>query len=409
MRIIKFSMIFLHQLCFGTLLYESRKENSIPMSKNCYEKNFESQIEMLGFENVEFVAEGEHGYVFGAIDSINGKKQAIKVSKSKPSIENEINMLSGLEHSNIIKLLNVKKQNSTIFIFYDFYEKTLYKFVDKNKINQRKKKIIIKQLLDVLVYLNEKQIIHNDLNPNNIMIQNSYTVRVIDFGISCSKESPKNLFMSNLSEEDNKKYFHYSPEVRDLAQTFDEKTDIWSLGCVIYFIETKKKLTEYILEENLQEKYRKFISYFIHKDPSYRISAEIARMSDFFDDIYKQMFCFCCLRSKIYFLNEIEYRIENDILLFEREEFHYQIHCKHTIESIILYQEKLSVIRRNNQDFIKQNPNFEFSKKCKFLVYLNQTKYMLYELPIEHFCVVWQAFRLLKDQNISTGLKKHVF
>ena len=86
-------------------------------------------------------------------------------------------------------------------------------------------------LLSVLRYLHmEKKIIHRDLNPSNIMIDNKFNIRVTDFGLA------KNIASTNTNKMGQSfvgTVAYSAPEIVQ-RQDYNEKADIWSLGCILH-------------------------------------------------------------------------------------------------------------------------------------------------------------------------------
>jgi serine/threonine protein kinase len=86
--------------------------------------------------------------------------------------------------------------------------------------------LITRQCLEALQYLHNLGIVHCDLKPENILIK-SYKkceVKIIDLGSSCFKTDNLCLYVQSRS--------YRAPEVM-LGLQYDEKIDIWSLGCIL--------------------------------------------------------------------------------------------------------------------------------------------------------------------------------
>ncbi|TBU12062.1 protein kinase [Hamiltosporidium tvaerminnensis] len=86
--------------------------------------------------------------------------------------------------------------------------------------------------------LTEYQIIHNDLKHNNILIDEYLDIKICDFGISCYKKELAFPFKT-LPPTDLEKYIVYSPELKK-SEEYDEQSDMYSFGILIYFIFNKK-------------------------------------------------------------------------------------------------------------------------------------------------------------------------
>ena len=145
----------------------------------------------------------------------------------------EISVLRTLEHVNISpNIINyVCNKNKITGYTMERYDYDLYYFITKkysNGIAVEQKKNIFYQLLNAVYYLHEINIVHCDIKPANIMIDNRHNAFLCDFN-SCHLMTPKkieslcNLYTCTL--------WYRSPEIL-LNKPITYKCDIWSLGVV---------------------------------------------------------------------------------------------------------------------------------------------------------------------------------
>lgn len=92
---------------------------------------------------------------------------------------------------------------------------------------------IVKQLLSAIEIAHFNGIIHRDINPNNIMIDDNGDVKVIDFGICKIKEMVNNSTVYNMGTN-----MYSAPEVHMHSQNATEQSDLYSIGAVLYFLFT---------------------------------------------------------------------------------------------------------------------------------------------------------------------------
>jgi negative regulator of PHO system len=149
----------------------------------------------------------------------------------------EINILKELKHPNIIQLYNWEYNLKKTLLILEYADMDLKCYLNNNVINQLMIKNIMTQLCLGLSYCHNQYIIHRDLKPQNILIQfrPDITVKIADFGLAVNHQLNKNLSTNVVS------LWYRAPEII-LNQDYDEKIDIWSLGCIYYELLTNKIL-----------------------------------------------------------------------------------------------------------------------------------------------------------------------
>ena len=89
---------------------------------------------------------------------------------------------------------------------------------------------IIKQIGLGIKEIHNKKIIHRDLKPENIFMNKNMDIKIGDFGLSKQLKSYKEYELSN-SKAGSEDYI--APEIK-FKGIYNEKSDMWSLGCIIY-------------------------------------------------------------------------------------------------------------------------------------------------------------------------------
>lgn len=130
-------------------------------------------------------------------------------------------------HPNIIPINDIVIDNNNLYYEYDYYKLTLTDFINITSIEKRKHYInkFIKQLLSCVHYLHNNDIIHGDIKDNNILIDDDFNIKLIDYG-SC--------VINNITSKPEviTTYPYRAPEVF-LKLNYGYKIDIWSIGVIL--------------------------------------------------------------------------------------------------------------------------------------------------------------------------------
>lgn len=179
---------------------------------------------------------------------------------------NEANTLKSLNHKNIVKFYEVflnkySAESSYVCIVLEYCERgDLHFFIEKQK-SHIQEDLVIKFMCDIcegLQYLHEKSIIHRDLKPKNIFISEEGDLKIGDFGIS------KELGNSHLANTKCGSPHYMSWEMLD-EKSYDEKTDMYSVGVILLQLMTGKSMmisVELSKDSNLFDKLEKELSVF---------------------------------------------------------------------------------------------------------------------------------------------------
>lgn len=178
---------------------------------------------------------GAFGRVFHTHNRYDNNFQvAIKVLDKQKLRENidcimeEVAILNKLDHPNIVKYFETYDDSKYIYLVMEYIKGSqLFEMITKQEnqtFNERQAGIYMKSLFQAINHCHAQGIIHRDIKPENIMITDTGSVRLIDFGLS--KASKKNLKTIAGTP------YYMAPEV--LEGNYGTKADIWSLGVLLY-------------------------------------------------------------------------------------------------------------------------------------------------------------------------------
>ena len=195
---------------------------------------------------VEEVASGGMAVVYRAIQEPLGRTVAIKALKSSAAIEEhvvtrferEAQSLAMLQHENIIHVYDYHRERGALFIVMELVQGIdLYDLLEKcGRLPYDVAAIIAMQVARALDYVHYRSIVHRDIKPANVMLSRQGGVKVMDFGIA---RSPK---LGDLTEAGTGigTPAYMSPE-QVLGDKLDARSDLFSLGVVLYQMVTGKK------------------------------------------------------------------------------------------------------------------------------------------------------------------------
>lgn len=195
-----------------------------------------------GYKIMGELGKGGMARVFLGIQEKLNRQVAIKVLE--PSLfqkestivrfENEARTAAGLNHSNIITILDTGKIGEYYYIVMEYLEESLRErmgYCPGCKIPPEAALAIIKNIMTALDYAHIKGIYHRDIKPENIMFRQDNTPVLVDFGIARVLHSTDEL---TRSREILGSIHYVSPEQCRGDKYIDGRSDIYSLGVVLY-------------------------------------------------------------------------------------------------------------------------------------------------------------------------------
>lgn len=193
------------------------------------------------YELIEKIGEGGMAVVYKARCRLLNRYVAIKILRPEftkdesfiDSFKKESQAAAGLSHPNIVSVYDVGKEGNLHFIVMELVEgKPLSQLIsEKGRLDYKEAIEITKQVASALSLAHKNQIIHRDVKPHNILITTTGVAKLADFGIA---QAVSNSTM--VDGKDNKVMgsVHYLSPEQARGSYVDERTDIYSLGIVLY-------------------------------------------------------------------------------------------------------------------------------------------------------------------------------
>lgn len=199
------------------------------------------------YEIIEKVGEGGMAYVFKARDNLLNRYVAVKILKDEFSkdevfvkrFRTEAQSAASLIHPNIVSVFDVGEDKGISYIVMELLEsKTLKDYIEeKGPLSSEITLKIAAQIASALEAAHKAHIVHRDIKPQNIILNQNLVAKVTDFGIAKVANTTSATITSFGKTMGSVHYF--SPEHAKGGYT-DAKSDLYSLGVVMYEMATGK-------------------------------------------------------------------------------------------------------------------------------------------------------------------------
>ncbi len=179
---------------------------------------------------------------------VHSETGRVLFDKFKEKLIKEAKILSEVHHPHIVNVLEVFEENGTAYIAMEYIPGCSLKYMmDREGILPEPKVLrYVRQIGEALQFVHEKNILHLDIKPSNILIDSSGKARLIDFGVSKRydiEQQETSTTMLTLS----KGFASIEQYDNEGTQSFSPCPDIYSLGATMYNLLTGKIPTESIL------------------------------------------------------------------------------------------------------------------------------------------------------------------
>ena len=146
-----------------------------------------------------------------------------------------------LKHENILSLHDVIHTENKLMLVFEYMDKDLKKFMDSRGTGGQLDYITIKsfmfQLLNGIEFCHSNRVLHRDLKPQNLLINNKGQLKLADFGLARAFGIPVNTFSNEVVT-----LWYRAPDVLLGSRTYNTSIDIWSAGCIMAEMYTGRPL-----------------------------------------------------------------------------------------------------------------------------------------------------------------------
>ena len=194
------------------------------------------------YKIVRLIGEGGMAAVYEAEHNMFGTTVAVKVlnpilsanAQIKERFRNEAKLMAGLDHPNIIKVIDFDDQPNQLSIIMEYLsgEDLNQKIKRTGALNAKDTIDIFSQTLDAFQYAHDKGIVHRDIKPSNIFVLPNGRVKILDFGIAKLFGQGNDMTQTGTQMGTP---IYMSPEQVKADKSIDHRSDIYSLGVTMYY------------------------------------------------------------------------------------------------------------------------------------------------------------------------------
>ncbi|ESP01781.1 hypothetical protein LOTGIDRAFT_139146 [Lottia gigantea] len=210
------------------------------------------------FKILEIIGEGTYGQVYKARDTYTDDFVALKKVRLENEKEGfpitavrEIKILRQLNHPNIVNLKEIvtdkqdaqdfKKDKGAFYLVFEYMDHDLMGLLESGLVTFREENIasFMKQLLDGLFYCHTMNFLHRDIKCSNILLNNKGQIKLADLGLAryYDAEDKDRLYTNKVIT-----LWYRPPELLLGEERYGPAIDVWSLGCILGELFTRKPI-----------------------------------------------------------------------------------------------------------------------------------------------------------------------
>ncbi|GMT30787.1 hypothetical protein PFISCL1PPCAC_22084 [Pristionchus fissidentatus] len=187
------------------------------------------------YTKIEKLGEGSYAVVYKCERKCDGAIVALKEIKLQfqeglPfTAIREASLLRALKHANIVSLHDIFHQEKTLTFVFEYMKDDLSRYLENRPqgLETFDIKLLLFQLLRGLSFCHAKKILHRDLKPQNLLINEAGELKLADFGLARAKSVPSRTFSHEVVT-----MWYRPPDVLLGSTEYSTSLDIWGVGCI---------------------------------------------------------------------------------------------------------------------------------------------------------------------------------
>lgn len=139
-------------------------------------------------------------------------------------------MLKDYPHENIVKLIQVFREEDKLFLVFEYVERTVLELLEHTPegLPLQILKEITYQMLLAIDFMHTQELIHRDVKPENLLISSNGLLKVCDFGFArTTLKNASGLYTDYVSTR-----WYRSPELLVGDANYNKTVDTWAIGCI---------------------------------------------------------------------------------------------------------------------------------------------------------------------------------
>ena len=193
------------------------------------------------YEVIGIVGEGAYGIVYKCRNKETNKYVAVKKFKEtedelvQKTMKRELAMLQMLRHENVVEFQEAFVSKGNFFLVFEYVEKNLLEVLEESPkgLSPKLIKSFVFQMCKAVSYLHKNNMIHRDVKPENLLIDENLNLKLCDFGFARKiKLNKQNNNVDTMTDYVATRWYR-SPELLLSGGIYGPEVDYWAIGCIM--------------------------------------------------------------------------------------------------------------------------------------------------------------------------------
>uniref|UniRef100_A0AAY4EXT4 cyclin-dependent kinase n=1 Tax=Denticeps clupeoides TaxID=299321 RepID=A0AAY4EXT4_9TELE len=217
--------------------------SSPPFDQPLSRRSRRASLSEIGFGKLETyikldkLGEGTYATVFKGRSKLTDNLVALKEIRLEHeegapcTAIREVSLLKDLKHANIVTLHDIVHTEKSLTLVFEYLDKDLKQYMDDcgNIMSMHNVKIFLFQILRGLAYCHRRKVLHRDLKPQNLLINERGELKLADFGLARAKSVPTKTYSNEVVT-----LWYRPPDVLLGSSEYSTQIDMWGVGCIFY-------------------------------------------------------------------------------------------------------------------------------------------------------------------------------